>query len=246
MHTESSENYIGNELELFEKATHWKKYWSSQLKPFIQGNVLEVGAGLGGSTTVLTQVSEFDSWTCLEPDMSLLVQIEKKIDQKQLSSSVTCLLGTLDAVPSSQRFDTILYIDVLEHIEKDLEELQKAAAYLTENGRVIVLAPAHNIFFSPFDKAIGHYRRYNKTLMQQCTPANLQFEQVKYLDSLGMLLSFANKLFLRQKMPTVQQIAFWDGTIVPISRTLDPLLGFHWGKTIIGIWRKPSEKYVAL
>ena len=57
-------------------------------------------------------------------------------------------------------FDTILYISVLEHIEKDTEELEIALTKLKKNGHIIICVPAHNYMYSKFDKEIGHYRRY--------------------------------------------------------------------------------------
>ena len=71
------ENYIGNELDLFENATNWKKYYSKKLKKFIVGNVVEVGAGMGGTTSFL-QNSNVQSWICLEPDNNLCKLINKQ------------------------------------------------------------------------------------------------------------------------------------------------------------------------
>src|SRR3954449_7275000 len=63
--------YVGDELEVFAGAVRWKRYFGTQLRPFIRGNVLEVGAGLGSTTKVLYQ-DEVESWTCLEPDVKLV------------------------------------------------------------------------------------------------------------------------------------------------------------------------------
>ena len=71
------ENYIGNELDLFENATNWKKYYTKILKKYIFGNVVEVGAGMGGTTSYL-QNNNVQSWVCLEPDIKLCSLIKKK------------------------------------------------------------------------------------------------------------------------------------------------------------------------
>ena len=62
----------------------------------------------------------------------------------------------------------------------------------------------------------------------------------RYLDSLGFFLSLANSKLLRQSMPTPRQIGFWDTVVVPISRRLDPLLGYRFGKTVLCVWQKPA------
>jgi len=141
----------------------------------------------------------------------------------------------------SRQFDTILYIDVVEHIEKDREELKRAASHLRPGGHLIVLSPAHQRLFSPFDAAIGHFRRYNRAMLRAISPAGLLLERMRYLDSAGMILSAANMLLLRQSMPTAAQLRFWDLCIVPISRVLDKLLLYSIGKTVIAVWRRPER-----
>ena len=73
----SEVDYIGTELDLFKHATNWKKYFSKKLFPFIKGDVLEVGAGIGSNTKFLSaQKESIDSWFFLEPDKNLASQIE--------------------------------------------------------------------------------------------------------------------------------------------------------------------------
>jgi SAM-dependent methyltransferase len=123
--------------------------------------------------------------------------------------------GTLESLEASQ-FDTIIYIDVLEHIENDRKELEAAAALLRAGGRLIVLSPAHQRLFTPFDAAIGHFRRYSRPMLRSISPSSLRLEQVWYLDSVGLLLSAANLLFLRQSMPTKAQLALWGQCVIPL------------------------------
>ena len=59
-----------------------------------------------------------------------------------------------------------------------------------------------------------------------------------YLDAVGLLASLCNRLLLRQQMPTSRQIQVWDRFLVPLSRWVDPLLGYRLGKSIVGVWRK--------
>jgi SAM-dependent methyltransferase len=221
--------YAGCELEIFEKAHHWKAYLRRSMQPYLRGSVLEVGAGLGANTRQFAAL-EFDHWTCLEPDEALLEQIEPG-DRREL------VLGDLSALDSSRLFDAILYVDVLEHIEDDSAELRRAAAHLSPGGALIVLSPAHPFLFTPFDQAIGHYRRYTKESLQAAAPPHLYREKLAYLDSVGLLASLGNRLLLSQSMPTAAQIKTWDSVLVPCSRLLDPLLGGTVGKSVLGIWR---------
>jgi hypothetical protein len=148
--------------------------------------------------------------------------------------------GSIAALAAAERFDTILYIDVLEHIEDDRIELQRAAAHLAVGGNIVVLAPAHAWLTTPFDNALGHFRRYNRRSLIEAIPAGLICERIFYLDCVGMLASLGNRLLLNSAHPTPGQIRFWDRWMVPISTWLDPLTGFRLGKSIVGVWRKGS------
>ena len=105
-------------------------------------------------------------------------------------------------------------------------------------GRVIVLSPAHQWLFTPFDAAIGHFRRYTRAMLKSIQPTSLQLESCWYLDSVGMAASAANLWFLKQSMPTQQQLHFWDTFLVPPSRILDPVCLHSVGKTVVAVWRK--------
>lgn len=232
-------SYIGNELELFQHAKNWKKYFGSYLKPYLKGHVLEVGAGMGGTTQHLCDGSQ-QKWVCLEPDSRLYFELEKKIEGKHLPSCCTAILGTTENISHQEKFDAILYIDVIEHIQNDKSELMRAGNMLSENGLLMVLVPAYQFLFNPFDKAIGHYRRYDKKMLSGAGPLGLEMIKLFYLDSLGLFASVINKYFLKQKYPTLQQVIFWDRFIVQTSRFIDPIVNYSAGKSLIGIWKKKN------
>jgi hypothetical protein len=61
---------------------------------------------------------------------------------------------------------------------------------------------------------------------------------VRYLDAAGILASMGNRLVLRRRMPTEQQMRFWDRCLVPVSRRIDKVFGYRVGKSILGVWKK--------
>jgi 2-polyprenyl-3-methyl-5-hydroxy-6-metoxy-1,4-benzoquinol methylase len=224
--------YSGEELDVFEQATNWKAYWSDLIRPHIGINVLEVGAGIGTNTLVLKD-GNYDRWVCIEPDSLLCEKIVTKRDSGVISQAVDVKNSTLYEISVDNKFDTILYIDVLEHIENDREELEMAANLLTDSGKIIIISPAHNFLFSPFDQKIGHFRRYNKNDLIKLAPHSTTIIEIKYMDSIGFFASFANKLILKKSDPTHSQIAFWDSLMVPVSRWVDPILLHSAGKSIL-------------
>ena len=151
--------YAGAELDLFAEVHNWKTYWSRSVRPFIHGDVLEVGAGIGSNTRYLDSGGH-GRWVALEPDVELAGRLAENLAQirgGRTYETTTVSIKDLDAVP---QFDTLIYIDVLEHIENDREELVNAAKLLRTGGRIIVLSPAHQWLFTLFDATIGHFRRY--------------------------------------------------------------------------------------
>ncbi len=216
----------GGELTLFVAARHWKRYVAAMMAPFIGERVLEVGAGLGGNIPYLHHGRVRD-WLCLEPDRAMATGI-----------GVMIAAGT-EGVPPGAAFDSILYLDVLEHIADDRAELARAMTLLGAGGTLIVLTPAHQFLFSPFDAAIGHYRRYARTGLLGVAPAPAGLRRCRMLDSVGFFASLAKRLLLRSALPTASEIALWDRTMVPVSRRLDPLLGYRFGKSVLAVWQAP-------
>jgi len=227
--------YIGSELEIFEHAKHWKNYYASFIKPSLGRSVAEVGAGLGGTTPVLCDGSQ-QHWICIEPDPDLVKKIEQKIADGNIPSVCKTFNGYLTSLTT--KFDSIIYIDVIEHIENDKAELEVAVGLLNTGGHLIILVPAHQKLFSEFDKMIGHFRRYNRNSLKSIIPQTMEIEKAYYLDSAGYFASLINKLFLRQGLPTLKQVIFWDRFLVPVSRITDRLLGFNFGKSVLLIARK--------
>jgi SAM-dependent methyltransferase len=229
--------YVGTELDLFAAAHHWKSYWSAEMREFIRGDVLEVGAGIGSNTRYL-DTGQPGRFVCLEPDIELVERLEEELRGEARKYETIC--GTLESIPAQEQFDTICYIDVLEHIEDDREELNRAGAHLRTGGRVIVLSPAHQWLFTPFDAAIGHFRRYTRTMVKALSPDGLEMESCRYLDAVGLAASVANLWYLKQSMPTQRQVDFLDAFLVPGSRVIDRLFLHSVGKTVVAVWRKKA------
>ncbi|WP_439815907.1 class I SAM-dependent methyltransferase [Zavarzinia sp. CC-PAN008] len=229
---QSSFHYSGGELALFEGAVNWKSYWAAQVRPFIRGRVADIGAGLGSNVRYLAGPGT--QWTCVEPDPALAAEIARRLDGR----GVTVLQGTLASLPAEARFDTILYVDVLEHIADDRAEVAAAAARLAPGGHLVVVAPAHQWLFSPMDEAVGHFRRYTLPALRALTPPGLAVVRARYLDSVGIMASAANRFVLRKEAASGGQMQVWDRLMVPASRLLDPLTAFRLGKTAVLVWRK--------
>jgi len=203
----------------------------------LSGDVLEVGAGLGANTGFFRSTG-VSSWTCLERDPGLVEKMRSRFVKEHFPFDCRIEIGTTESLSIQRRFDAILYVDVLEHIEADREELRRASRLLVKGGRIVVLAPAHQWLYTAFDSAIGHFRRYNKSSLSALMPSDGEIIRLDYIDSVGLIASLGNRFLLRKAEPSLKQVLFWDRFLVPPSRFIDRLTVNWIGKSILGVWRK--------
>ena len=234
---QDSFKYPGQELILFENATNWRKYFCGFIRPFLHGKILECGAGLGSICKVLN-IENTSEWILLEPDTKMAGELKNKLLNKKLPPNCKIIEGTTSVFENKPQFDTILYIDVLEHIENDRLEMQMASSLLNERGKLIILSPAFPSLYSKFDNAIGHYKRYTKKELDALIPESMECLFIHYLDSVGFFASLSNKKILKQDYPTKRQLNYWDKYMIPVSKFTDRVFNYSFGKSILGIWEK--------
>jgi SAM-dependent methyltransferase len=226
--------YSGVELELFSRAKNWKRYWAAGVIPYLRGAVMEVGAGIGSNTLLLRKFAT-ERWLCIEPSAVLIPKLTQNVGSNQ---GIEIFAHSAEHFPEMNAFDVVLYIDVLEHIADDAGELARASERLCTGGHLILLAPANERVFGPFDRALGHFRRYSKASLLAIQPSGVKVEKLCYLDSVGLFLLALDRTFLHSGVPTAPQVLFWDRIAVPISVILDFLLKGRIGKSLLAVWRK--------
>jgi 2-polyprenyl-3-methyl-5-hydroxy-6-metoxy-1,4-benzoquinol methylase len=232
-----SSEYIGRELELFESATVWKTYWANLLRAYVKGKVADVGAGLGESSRYLMN-EDVESWDCVEPDLVLAEKIINKVKSGDLPKKVRVINGTLHSIKKLNFFDTIVYIDVLEHIKDDAAEIEVAFQRLRPGGNLILLVPAFQQLYSDFDKQIGHFRRYDIPGLKKIIKPDLEIFLIRYIDSMGYLGGLLNKKYIKKIFPKKSDIFIWDKIIVRVSKLTDVFFARRFGKSIICVCKK--------
>ncbi|KPK92271.1 MAG: hypothetical protein AMJ88_11400 [Anaerolineae bacterium SM23_ 63] len=237
MALETSIPYKGKELDLFAEVMIWKRYWKSFIREFLGSHVLEVGAGIGASIEVFAD-DTFSSWLGLEPDPKMVDLLKARQGRGEFPAWCDFKQGTIRDLAASDQFDAILYIDVLEHIREDVAEIEQAAKHVEMGGHIVVVAPSHQFLYSEFDSSVGHVRRYDRHSLGSLTPRDFSIVASKYLDSVGLLASLGNRFILHSPMPTRRQLWIWDKILVRLSRVVDPLLRYSFGKSIVFVWQR--------
>jgi 2-polyprenyl-3-methyl-5-hydroxy-6-metoxy-1,4-benzoquinol methylase len=188
------------------------------------GKVLDMGAGIG---TFAERVSAKGyNVRCVEPDETQRRQIE----EKGLPASASAEELEDNSV------DYIYSLNVLEHIENDVEALRLWTTKLKPGGKILVYVPAFNVLYSLYDKAVGHYRRYRKRTLVRCfVSAGLQVQTVKYADSVGFFVALIYKWINRSGKLNGGSLSFFDKFIFPVSRLCDFFCSSLFGKNVYAV-----------
>lgn len=224
-------NYPVEATEKFDNAKFHRKYCMAFIKKFIQGKVLEVGAGCGSFTR--DYFNKNLDITLTETDSKNYKDLKESFRKKNNVDVSQNKISDID-----KKFNTILYLHVLEHIEEDRKELENAYEKLEEGGRLIIMVPKHQKLYSNFDKAIGHFRRYELDFFEKSL-VNLERKLLISLDSVGFILYFLNKIFFKDEtFPSNFKIFIWDKIFTPFTILLDFITNYKFGKCIVAMYKK--------
>src|SRR5215211_1513026 len=208
------------DLERLGTAEHFFGWALEEFRPFLHGRVLEVGAGMGTITRRLVELDPEMSIVALEPAANVFGDLASFA---ALTPRVTAARQTLAEylATDGERFDAVVYLNVLEHVEDDATELRLAAAALRPGGTLLVFGPALEWLYSELDYKAGHYRRYSLgPLRRLAREAGFEVLSLRYFDVVGVLPYFVAYRLLRR--PAISGSTLWgyDRLLVPLSRRL--------------------------
>jgi 2-polyprenyl-3-methyl-5-hydroxy-6-metoxy-1,4-benzoquinol methylase len=228
------------DLERLGTADRFFGWTLDEFRPFLKGRVLEVGAGFGTITKKLVESNPDLSVVALEPADNLFgglaayAALTPQVEASQLISGEYI-------EQNKQPFDTVIYLNVLEHIERDVEELRITASALRPGGHILVFGPGLQWLYSELDYNAGHYRRYTVPgLRQVSTDAGLEVVSVNYFDVLGVLPYYLVYKLLGSQAISGSTMWGYDRVLVPLSRLIQRILRRPpLGKNVILVARKP-------
>jgi len=224
--------YPTTATERFDDANFHIKYCLSFLKKYMTGKILEVGAGCGSFTKNYMHLN-LKNITLTELDKKNIQDLKQKFNSYKNIKILDCVIDKVVG-----EFDAILYLHVLEHIKNDRLEIKEAEKKLKKGGYLIIMVPAHQKIYSNLDKAVGHFRRYEEKFFEQKI-SNLEKTKLLYLDSIGYLLYYLNKIFFKKEVyPSKLKIFLWDKIFTPLTIIIDRLTNYKFGKCIIAIYKK--------
>ena len=210
------------ELEHLATAESFFDWIVASFRGVVRGHVLEVGAGMGTVAARLVR-HQVASVTAVEPAANLFPRLAEQAGRSGFTA-LQCTSGELlDQHP--QPFDSIVYVNVLEHIRDDVAELRKAAALCAPGGRLCVFVPAVPALYGTLDRKSGHYRRYRRSeLVANVTAGGFRVDDVRYFDVAGLL-----PYWLAYRVIGVESLggattSLFARVVVPVSRALQWVL----------------------
>lgn len=232
--------YPGKDLEAMSFAVRYYRWLFEELRPFIGQRIVEVGAGTGSFSAMLLE-TEPEILSLVEPSEMFyeLVKVTGDGTGTDVHHHQSIFEDVADQIKADTSPDTIVYVNVLEHIEDDVGELALIYKMLEPGGRCLIFVPAVPALFSEFDRSIGHFRRYAKRdLEQKVRDVGFIVARSKNFDAAGVLPWFVKYRLLRSLTLNERLVSSYDKLIVPIASRLEPRVPVPIGKNVLLVAEK--------
>lgn len=236
-----NEDAIVRDLEIMAGANNYLNWIFSQFRSHVGKRIIEIGAGIGNFTKHFLDrelVVAIDNYApCVDYIKQRFSGVENVVPLKMsIDDFVTDQL-------SQYRADTIVCINVLEHVKDDIAALKNMSDILVPEGKLILLVPAGQFIYGTVDKLVGHYRRYDKaSLKNKVRQAGyLEIDSVSYMNSIAPLGWFLNNRILNKKEESPSQVIFYDRFVVPWLRKVEQVLPPPFGLSLVLIARKAEQ-----
>ncbi len=230
-------------LSLFDNAPRFTNWLYSEVKPFLKGAILEIGAGTGTYSKKI--IADFPESRVVLSDIDP-VYVQRLNEMFKDNAKVTALGINLDHAVRDQQlhetFDAVIALNVMEHIEDDVAAINNIYDILNPGGVFVVLVPAHKFLYNVMDKSIGHFRRYNKKMMREkIATTKFSIAKMFYFNFTSMFGWFVNGNILKKTVINDSALGAFD-KVVPVVRGIEKtILRKKIGISLITVLKKPEE-----
>lgn len=238
-----SENvvYIGKDLEAMSFAVNYHKWILREFRPFLGENVVEVGAGSGDFSTLLLEEKP-KTLNLVEPS-AMFERLQENISPENTTTEIAfhraIFAEVADKIAAGKKPDSIIYVNVLEHIEDDRGELKLIYETLKLGGHCLIFVPALMALYGEFDRKIGHFRRYTKAeIEEKCRAAGFKIVRSSYFDFAGIFPWYVKYRLLKSDSLESGAVALYDRIAVPFVKTVETILPVPIGKNVLLVAQK--------
>ena len=219
-----------------ENAPNYLSWVADTCRPYLGHRVLEVGAGLGAITARYEAGHEVVA-NDLSPSCVQALR-ERFADHPNVHVEER----DLRTLEPDARFDSVIMVNVLEHIADDAGALQGLAQLVVPGGNVVVYVPALNGLYGPWDKRIGHYRRYSVWRLREVfREAGLEPVEVRWANLIAIPAWAAfGRGNIDDRERSGSLLSLWDRAAVPVARALENHVPMPIGLNVFGVARRPA------
>jgi len=227
-----------SDLEIMIQAKNYRNCMYRRLAPSIGQRILEVGAGIGNFTEMFLDrelIVPSDKYQSCVEYLKTRLNTNPKVVPLQLDLENPAAAENL----ADFSFDTVICLNVLEHVQDDLRALSYMHSVLAPAGRLVLLVPAFQFLYGSVDRAIEHHRRYTKKdLIPKMRQTGFKIENTFYMNVIGMFGWFWNNRIMKIEEENSAQIGLFDYYIAPWAERIERLAPPPFGLSLIAIGRK--------
>lgn len=216
----------------------YRAFQHELIRPHLGRSVLEVGAGLG---EFAAQLSGLERHVVTDRDPQAVEALATRFaDRPEVRARVLDLAADHPPADLGGPVDSVLAINVLEHIDDDRGTLRALAGLVRPGGTVVMWVPGYQQLYGDFDRAVGHVRRYTpRTLTASFVAAGLDPVDVRPVNLLGGLAWWATVRRGGVGSPNPRLVAAYDRLVVPATRVLERRVVPPFGQSVLGVARVP-------
>lgn len=231
--------YFGRDLEAMSFAKNYHNWIIDEFKKYLGKNAAEVGAGNGNFTEMVME--HVDHLVAFEPSENMYSLLKKRFAENKRIEIINGTFGR-NYHRIEGCFDSIIYVNVLEHVENDEKELFDVHKKLVYGGHALIFVPAFSFLYSDFDKKLGHFRRYYKQDFEKFS-CNIGFKivKIKYIDFVGIVPWYIFFVLLKNQL-TTKKVLLYDRLVIPVMQKIEKLIIPPAGKNLLVAMKKISGK----
>jgi SAM-dependent methyltransferase len=218
-----------------EGAHNYNAWIYSLLRPHLGDEVLEIGAGHGTFTELMSGRRRLVVTDLSERCVAVLR------DRYGDADGIEIYQADIEESIALGSFDSIVLVNVLEHIKDDLTAMKHLARGLKPGGRLLLWVPASPRLYSEFDRRIGHYRRYGvEDLASLAQAVGLEVRDIRHVNLVGALAWWLLARQLRRTPTKEGGVRLYDTVFVPIMQRLEARWRPPFGQSIFSVAARPQ------
>jgi hypothetical protein len=236
---------LTSDLEALAGLENYHGWILDEIRPYLKTRLVEIGGGFGTFTKLLVSAHLLPHpaarMEVFEPANAFCGRLRDELQQAypDLIRAGRLAVTEKHFQPSPDQCDTVIMINVLEHIQDDRETVRAVYHALSLDGTFVIYSPALAWLYSPHDKAVGHYRRYEMNQLEQILRTEgFTVVAAKYMDCMGVLPWYLLNVIGGFTSINPRLARLYDTWFVPITRWMEGRNGLCIGKNILMVGRK--------